>query len=321
MGEIISINALVPSVLRRSEHVLPATLEHRQLPAYIPAEHLPATVPASVRTAAVLLQQSDLPQARQLSSDDLIEQLLEPLAILPFLLGHSNSLLAGKDLAMLATAVAELVHRDFPAFRLAEVALAIRRGAAGEWKVKPDEVLLPSLPCIRHWLKSYHLSTRGLAINALQAATAAAQKALPAPNIEPGLPAWVAELARHVATTGKVPEPLDVGHVAYNWLKRIGALDGFKTRAQCDAMLRKESLKQAAAVPKSLEQYRQIQSFGQALRAGWPHDHPLAPSVWNSCRKRLLAEWLRYHAARGTDLATWLQDLARCEQVAQAVAS
>lgn len=281
---------------------------------------LPVMVPPSVQEAAMLLTMPDQYPARAMGTDDLIDALLEPLAVVPMLLGHSKSLLKGEDLVMLATAVADMVQRHFPAFRVGEIGLALRRGCSGEWQ-KPGEILLPSLPCIRSWLQAYQDTSRARAIKVLEGAHAQQQqRLLPAPVIDyPAEVAALAEWATDHATpehpAGKFPEPLDQGNVLYNWLKKVGAFHGFLTWEKYERMRWKESMRRAKQPPADLLQYRQGQQFWELLRAGkWQDGHPFADSVVNACRKRLLREWLYYHLGRGTDLRALLTEMSHNAQ-------
>ncbi|TGE08275.1 hypothetical protein [Hymenobacter fodinae] len=271
---------------------------------------LPKNVPASIQHAAVLATQAQ-PQARELGPEDLADALLEPIQGVAFLLGHSKKLKKEEDLNLMADAVAELILRKFPAFRVGEICLALRRGASGEWQ-REGEVLLVSLPCITHWLQSYQDSTRGEAMRLLHLEQQNQQLQLAPVNMETLYPQQLADLAAGYLATGTLPEQLDLGHLMYDWLKRIGATDGFRTGAQYAAMHAEETEKM---LPKSLpfdrEKRRDFQSFAAALEANqWPKDHPLAKDVISNCKKRVLREYVIEHAERGTDLRSMLEQLA-----------
>jgi hypothetical protein len=208
-----------------------------------------------------------------------------------------------------------MLQRDFPALKLIEVAAALRQGCSGKWKAE-KEVMLCSLPQIASWLRSYQLSQRAPALKVLQAA-AERQLQLPPPDLSAGYPQQVAELAAWASDNatpehpaGRFPEPLDQGNILYDWLKMVGAFDGFKTKEQYTLMLRKEALIRSKQPPGGLEEYRYGRAFKDHLRAGkWPENHPFADSIVNACRKRLLKEWMYYHLGRGTDIVQHLHQL------------
>jgi len=318
MGEVINIG----TALAKAASAPTAPAPPRTMLQPYQAVPLPVTLPPSVHEAALMLTNPEQLPARAMLSEDLIEDLFEPLAVVPMLLGHSKSLLKGEDLVVLASAVAEMVQRSFPAFRVGEIGVALRRGCSGEWQ-KPGELLLPSLPCIRSWLQAYQDGSRATAIKALQAASLQQQQLrLAPPSID--YPREVAELAEWVSDhatpehpAGTFPEPLDQGNVLFNWLKQVGAFRSFKTPEQYTLMRRKESLRRAQRPPQGMEEYRQARTFGALLRAGkWHNEHAFADSVDNALRKRLLREWIYYHLGHGTDLHTWLTELAQTSQAA-----
>jgi hypothetical protein len=274
------------------------------------AEMVPAGLMPGVTEAALMLA-SGSPQLRQMSSVAVADELLEVIELVPFLLGHNKQLLEDDDLLMLAKATAEMVQRSFPGLTIGEVGLAFRRGASGEWQ-QPNELLQASLPCFRRWLTAYQKSDRAAAVAALQKGEqqllSRQQLMLPAPDVAAGYSAQVQALAEHHRQHRSFPESLDSGNLLYEWLKKIGAFTGFKTQQQFAAMLRKEALQQAAERAAG-HVGKQITSFGEQLRRGWPAGHPLANTVATACKKRLLREWLCYHNARGTDYLTLLSGL------------
>jgi len=270
---------------------------------------LPATLSPQIRNAAELLLSQE-PTAKSYTALDLRTELYRPMSAVAMLLGHSNSLAEGKDLQMMGTALAAVIHRRFPSFRMPEITEALVRGASGEWPL-PNGFLAPTLPNFTHWLVCYQQQCRSEALKALQkVAEHEQQLRLPKPNYEADLPAAVAELAEHVRHCGSFPTPLDGGNLAYDWLKRIGAFSGFKTANQYADMMRKESIALTRTRPSDQSKRKQVASFAVLLRQGWPAQHPMAITVANNCKKRLLREWVRYHVARKTDLHTWLTELA-----------
>lgn len=316
MAEIQTISTLMH--ITRAGSSMPARAHRQQLPARVPLftpEMVPATWAPAVRDAALLITQPDLPAARSMATDDLIDQLLEPLQVVPFLLGHRKTLIDGTDLLVLATAVAEMIQRDFPALRVPEICAALRRGCAGEWQ-KPGTIAQCSLPCLTGWLRAYSTGTRAQALHALQGiAEHRQQLSLPAPAINypkevAELAAWASDNATPEHPAGRFPEPLDQGNVLYKWLRSVGAFNGFKTAEQYERMWRKESLQRAQQPPDGLEAYRHGRRFWELLRAGkWHAEHPFADSVANRCRKRLLKEWILYHLGAGTNIEQHLQQL------------
>ncbi|MCB2379827.1 hypothetical protein LGH70_19680 [Hymenobacter sp. BT635] len=275
---------------------------------------LPPSLSPQVRQAAALVLSQE-PAANTFTSVELRKALYQPLSAVALLLGHNNALAEAKDLKVMGTALAAVVHRRFPALKLAEITEALIRGASGEWLL-PNGFLAPSLPNFTHWLSSYQATCRADALKALQTAAEAERKQLPAPTFEHELPAAVAQLARQVATLGYFPNPLDAGNLAYNWLKSVGAFSGFKTPEQYQEMMRKESINLTKAQSLEKDVRRQVKTFAHQLRHGWPAEHPLATTVINNCKKRVLREWIRYHVARGTDLLTWLTDLSHNSKAA-----
>ncbi|MCB2380402.1 hypothetical protein LGH70_22610 [Hymenobacter sp. BT635] len=283
------------------------------LPATSFSSH-PTPLSPAVQQAVALLSQHDQPQVRELGAEKLTYLLVEPLAGLPLLLGHTNTLTAAEDIVFLAQATAEMILMQYPAFRFPEICFALRRGASGEWKTRVEEVVLLSLPSIRHWLQSYQQQCRAAAIQLRQAAA----QDVPVPNSEVDFIAMITSLAASVKVTGCFPHILDPGSVLYGWLKQIGAFKGFKTPAQYVELQRKESLRISQTREASSAKRGQQDSFAKQLRRGWPVDHPLAETILNNCRKRLLWEWICYHNAKGTDLHSWLTELGCIVQKPQA---
>lgn len=273
----------------------------------------PSLAPQIHRAAALLL--SGQPTAVSLTSVELRKSLYHSMSAVALLLGHSNSLSDAKDLKVMGTALAAVVHRRFPAFTLAEIGEAFIRGASGEWPL-PNGFLAPTLPNFTHWLVCYQNACRSEALRALQAAAEAEQKQLPPPDYRLQLPAAVAQLAAHVARLGYFPPDLDAGNLAYEWLKGLGVFNGFKTKAEYLALQHKEAWRMSRQRSADRGQRHEIKSFAQAIRRGWPAGHPLEASLQNNCKKRLLREWIRYHVARKTDLLTWLTDLSQHAQAA-----
>jgi hypothetical protein len=294
------------------EQHLPA-FRGQQLPALrvrtYSAAALPPGLPYSVREAALLLCGDEVQQVRQMSSLELAAELTAPIEGVPLMLGHSKTLHEDDDLEMLCKLTAEMVHRSFPGLTLAEIGLAFRRGASGEWK-QPGEVLLPTVQCFRSWLSAYQKGDRVAAVQALQKGEAGREQLLlPAPDVASTYPQQLVHLAAYMKQHGRAPEPFDAGFLLYDWLKKLGAFVPFKTNAELYLMLRKESIKQAASAAAEQQQRKKIQTFGEVLRRGFPGGHPLANSVKNACKKRLLREWIYYHNARGTNYLTLLEQL------------
>jgi hypothetical protein len=282
----------------------PMVVANRAPRVYSP-DLVPAGLPPAVQSAALLLCNPEARPVRALDTDTLTGELFQPVEMVPFLLGHSQTLLAGKDLFVMATAVAEMVQRDFPALTLPEVAAAMRRGCSGEWK-KEKDLLLAALPSIRSWLKAYTTGSRAQALQALQLAEQQQQQvhllSLPARLPELDYPQQIAAGMARMKRAGRLQQ-LDYTGVYYAWLKKIGAFAGFGDARrmmikECWLLVRHRRLDEAQ------------RSFKAELRKGWPAGHPLADTVLLACKKRLLGEWIHYHNARGTDMQTWLQQLA-----------
>lgn len=268
---------------------------------------LPLSVPADVRAAADLLHRTTAPTARQLSAPDLADLLLEPLAGLPILLGHNNTLKEAEDLNFMADCLAEMIQQEFPNLRVEEVTRALRQGARGKWKQRPQDVVMMSLPCFYQWLSAYH-AIRAQAVQALQAAAAkeaeAAHQQQLAAAYAQQRPTLVAQLAAALATGG-LPAPLDPGSALYEWLRAIGAFRGFRTPQQYADLLREEEERFARERAKTPPPRGCSTSVADVLANG-----PLAADpLRRRCRERLLREWLFAHNELKTDLCPWLTEL------------
>lgn len=275
------------------------------------AAQLPQTIAPQIRRAAELVL-SEQPSVKYFSSEELKDELYEPMSAVAFLLGHSNVLASGKSLQLMGTALAAVIHRRFPALKLAEITEAFVRGASGEWPL-PNGFLAPTLPNFTHWLVCYQEQCRSRALQELRGLQEA-QRQLPPPTIdESNLPALVARWAQDFQRTGTFPPDLDPLNLVYDWLKRIGGFAGFKTPAQYAKLIRKESIKLSRHRQGSLGERNALKSFREQLRRGWPQDHPLAKSVRNNCKKALLREWIRYKLSVNFDfekVLTWKARIA-----------
>jgi hypothetical protein len=325
MGKILHIGAAMSSALQAPTRPASTGLTVRPAVGLVrySADLVPAGLAPAVESAALLLCNTEARPVKQLATADLIDDLLEPVALVPFLLGHSQTLLGGDDLLAMATAVAEMVQRDFPGLTLAELCAAMRRGCSGEWR-KPDERLLASLPTIRSWCAAYSQGSRAQALRALQRADEHRQLlSLPVPDVQADYPARVAELVATARAAGRqpVPEPrggqrpgpgayqlpakYDDGGLLFRWLRHIGAISPYYG-GQFRIMV-----KEGLLIGRELPRTPSHRSFAQLLRTGAvPGSHPLAAHWRTNCQKRQLRQWLLHHAAAGTDLLPWLQQLA-----------
>jgi hypothetical protein len=246
----------------------------------------------------------------------LFNQLLSRAALL---LGH-KTWQDGAELYVLARSCAELVHRKFRGLKPAEIALAMDRGAAGEYKAKAEDVVYVQLPAITAWLYAYQTTARHDAIKALRQADEAQQLLLPPPVRD--YAAEVVELVR-LAAAGSLPpaHALDFANVLYDWLKTLGALhpgywpvdvpdyDAIRIE-EADVLL-------TAPAPKDKHERRQLSSFLDVLVTGhWPANHPLSRTVANACKKRVLREWVLQYAAEEIDTAAILSSLVTQQQQA-----
>jgi hypothetical protein len=272
-----------------------------------PALVLPASVPAPIRAAAEALQAG--PPVATLSTDELGDHLVVLLPALALLLGHSKTLTKSADIDALADAVAEMIHRRFARLNLVEIGQALRRGASGEWPRGEHDVLLVSLPHVTHWLSCYCREGRAEAQLALQTA----QLALPAPA--PPQIDYVGSVGNYLALAAADELPvgfeLDTGNLLYTWLKRLGALNGFRTAAQYADMQAEEADRLlSTTIPASGTERREYTTFLNALatQGALPDAHPLSRSVVNACKKRVLREWLEHHAQAGTNIVDFFAE-------------
>lgn len=264
-------------------------------------------MPPSIRQAAHLLVQEG-PTARELGPELLPEQLLESLTGVAFLLGHSNTLADGESLDTMSTAVAELILRRFPAFRLPEISLALRRGASGEWP-QPNTLLLPNLPNITYWLTCYQQQVRSVALAELDKANqpvALLPAADPAAQYPERVAEWVATLVQRRPLRWEL---LDPGNVVYSWLAKVGAFRGYLTTERHARMLRTVCWQLCQEPVSSRDTARRRREFREQARRG-QLEGVHAAALTNACRKFLLREWLHAQASRGVvEVLTWLEDL------------
>lgn len=282
-----------------------------QSSALLPA-NLPASLPVAVRRAAELLAPDSPDRACQLTTDALSDALLPLISGVAFLLGHSKQLLSGADLLEMANAAAEMVQRLFPGLTPAEIGRAWRCGAAGDYP-EPNTLDLVALPTLRRWLERYVAGERR------QALLAVARE--PQPLALPPAPRnYAAELLALVAQAkaGQLPAApeLDFANVLYHWLKSLGALQagywpaGPPNHEAIRAEEAEAMMKGPAPLDKSAR--RQRTTFIDILADGgaWPAGHPLAKTVANACKKRVLREWLQQCADKETDVPALLAMLA-----------
>jgi len=254
----------------------------------------PALLP-SIREAAGLILATDQPKCSEMAPEVLQASIVPLITGVAFLLGHRNSLTESADLKMLSKALATVIKRRFSGLKMAEISAAWQRGASGEYKQRPDEVLMPSLPALTQWLERYQQTTRAEALKALQLEQSRSELSLPPANLEAGYPGQVAELAADVLSRGGYPERLDTGGILYGWLKKIGAFRGFKTAEQYQAIKTKEAIRMAKRAPKSQPDAKNIRSLADHLRSGaLPAGHALANTLLTNCQKIVLREWIRY---------------------------
>lgn len=245
---------------------------------------------------------------RQLSAPDLADMLLEPLAGLPLLLGHTNTLKEAQDLNFLADSAAEMIQDDFPTFRFEEITLAFRQGVRGKWKQRTQDIVQVNILCLSQWLSGYQ-GIRAQAIQALQAV--AEQEAETARQQQQDAaykqqrPTQVAELAAGLAATGELPSPLDLGSPLFEWLWAIGAFQDFRTAQQYAELEREEAERLARKGVRTSRSGERSLSLADVLT----NNSPAADSLRRRCRERLLREWLLAHNEWGTDLCTWLTEL------------
>lgn len=88
------------------------------------------------------------------------------------LLGHSNTLKNTDEQASMSDAFTELIKGKFSFLTLEDIALVFKMGIQGEFKLKPEEVVMISITQISQWLKYYHKKTRAEVIAQLKPAEA-----------------------------------------------------------------------------------------------------------------------------------------------------
>jgi hypothetical protein len=234
-----------------------------------------------------------------------------------FALGYSRTMLVGTDLFEMAAECAKMVQRNFPAFKLSEVDLAMRYGGAGEYRRDPDKPVLVAVDTIAYWLRSYRDSARADAVAAGQRLSESATPKLPPPQVD-YVGSVVALIQQARDTCLPVGYELDLGNQVYDWLKSIGAFTGWRPAAYY-ADMRAEEADRVLLANKSTTGPARIEYnvFLAALGQGQlPEGHPLSRSVLNACKKRVLREWLIQHAADETDMLALLADLKSHHQPA-----
>ena len=275
----------------------------------------PAAQLSRSTTAALLAYEADTPAIGRLALWELVPMIGDLLNGAALLLAHKNALDNPLDLELMAQAVAELVQRRFAGFKFAELSEAVRRGAAGEYKATPADVLYLSLPNVNNWLYAYQTSARHDAVKFVQASDAAAQLALPAPRRD--LAAEVSGLLT-LAMNGslKPAAELDFANVLYDWLKNLGAFNGIFTAADY-AEIKADATQELldGGAPASGPDARAFRGFVAALlKDEWPAHHPLARNVNNAAKKHVLREWLLRHAAAETEPEALSQQLAKLDE-------
>lgn len=281
--------------------------------ARIPSAQLPALPPA-VAAAAQAYQADELPVSKLAVNEvgKLFARLLSRSALL---LGH-KSWQDEDELFVLAASCAEMVQRRFPAYKPAEIDMALRRGASGEFRLKPDEVVYVGLQTVADWLAAYQVKARAEVVKQLQKAhEAESQKLLPEGHTD--RVEWrVKMLMGHYqqAKDGHLPAgfDLDPGNALYDWVKALGLLRNFRTPEEYEQMRLEEADNVLADIDMARREERQrATSFAVALDANrWPAEHPLARSVVNACKKRILREWLMERVMEDADLDTLLREAA-----------
>lgn len=283
------------------------------------ADATPAPLPPAV-AAAVAAFTADTPTVGQTPLADLIPQIGDLLNGAAVLLAHKNALDNLPDLEFMATAVAKLVQFRFAGFKFAELSEAVQRGAGGQYKADAGEVLYLSLPNVSNWLYAYQTTARHQAIKALRVAEEAATLALSAPSRDHA--AEVAALVRLAGHGALPPAPeLDFGNVLYDWLKAHGALQAGYWPAEVPdyAAIRAEETDALLAEPVPADKFERRGRTGflnELLAGNWPAGHPLAKTVANACKKRVLREWAMQYAAEEVDPAPILAGLLHAQQQA-----
>jgi hypothetical protein len=265
---------------------------------------VPALTVVASRTPAALLASGEK-KAKELTETALAEELLTCLSQAAALLGHRNTLAEAKDLFLLATNAARMIQRRFVGFNLAEIREAIERGASGDYRTDPTQVLLVSLPSIGDWLTGYQRAGRAAAVLAAQA---------PAPAPPPPPRDFIADILAlcKLAEEGRLPDYEKLDGELYQWLKERRQFTNFRP-ADYYADMRAEEAEHIMRRPLStswLARRGQV-SFREACKEGrWPQEHKLAEEVNRACRQRLLHEWLLQQAVEEIDVAALLAPFA-----------
>lgn len=285
-----------------------------QLARITPVE-LPALPPA-VAAAAQAYQADELPVAKCPGPEigKLFNRLLSRSALL---LGH-KTWQDEDELFELAASCAEMVQRRFPAFKPSEVDMALRRGASGEFRRTPDEIVYVGLQTVADWLAAYQVKARAVVVKALAAANEPKLLAEGHPDrVEWRIKALLQ--LRDGIDAGTAPEgwEFDPGNGLYQWIKALGLLRNFRTPEQYEQMRLEEADRLLAESDMAdRDTRRKATTFAAALDTmvndgkPWPSDHPLARTTATACMKRVLREWLQDHILEETDLDTLLREAA-----------
>jgi hypothetical protein len=265
------------------------------------------TTDASAPSKALAARQAPTLPLAQLNPLEVGKAFARLLSRTALLLGH-KTWQDEAELFVLASSCAETMQRRFPGFKWEEVDEAMKRGASGEYKQDPKDVLYLSLPTVASWLEAYQRTARAFAVAAVTATNQL--PAAPPPTVDYiGSVVGMVEQARE--TCLPVGYELDLGNQVYDWLKSVGAFTGWRP-ADYYAEMRAQETDKLLAEHKATKGAERIEynTFLAALNLGkLPDAHPLSRSVVNACKKRVLREWLMQHAADETDVHALLTDL------------
>lgn len=270
----------------------------------------PATTPAPL--AAIVSAQSARKVAA-LNDMELDVLLTSELLRAALRMGHKNALGDDKDALLIREDVAELLREKWHYLTENEIRIVFRLGSTGELKLKPDEVVFMSVATVAEWLRRYKYTTKPAAMEHARPFEAPAS---PLPEHHPARIAWkVTQIAEIVeAAIQGVSEHHDPGNCLYDWLKEVGAFKGFRS-AQEYADMKAEETERLFRAPRSpqKDERNALRTFADALEMGnWPADHPLARTVANACKKRVLQEWVQDQVLEQNDVRADLTTLATC---------
>jgi len=257
---------------------------------------------------AIAAYQAASPMLRQQEANIVAAHLLGRINGVLFLLGHKKQWDNDADQSLFALQVAQELQRTNPTLKVEEIELAWKRGAAGLYKNRPDEVVLVNYPNLCEWVRKYAAEARKEALVALadqrrqeEEAAEAARRPTQATIDAANVATLVDLLQRHRQDEEVFGPEATVGHYLFGWLEELGLLvlsNAEKARAykeQREAMLHELAEKGVTHPlrPNGQAERRQYTAFVDAVAAGLA---TLAGNTYEAevrlrCRNAALWEW------------------------------